>query len=79
LERVGGKEKEMSTKEKFFDVLKSGRVINYCYSYDSYYKKWTAYLMAEGAEQEMASYEFDSKEEITALYESHGIKYYFPI
>jgi hypothetical protein len=69
----------MSTKEEFFDVLKSGRVKNYCYSYDSYYKKWTAYLMAEGAEQCMASYKFDSKEEITALYESHGIKYYFPI
>ena len=69
----------MTTKEKFYDTLNARKARNYCYSYDSYYKKWTAYLMGEGAEQFIARYDFDSKEEIIALYESYGIEYYFPI
>ncbi len=70
---------ESSIREAFYNALVSGEVPNYCYSYDAYYKKWTAYLMGEGAEQCIASYEFDSKEEIIALYENYGVKHYFII
>jgi hypothetical protein len=69
----------MSTREEFFKILQSGEVINYCYSYNQYSNTWKAYLMAQGSEQCMASYKFDSKEDIIDLYKSYGITYYFEI
>jgi hypothetical protein len=65
--------------EYFFRVLKQKLASNYCYSYDNYYKRWTAYLMGEGAEQCIAAKHYSSLEEIVKVYEKYGVERYFPI
>lgn len=61
----------------FIKLIHDERVVNYCYSKNGPY--WIAYLMGEGAEQDIAHTIVNSREEIDKLYIENGVKRYFAI